>query len=144
MSVSQVIRALACAALVSASISVQAHESDGSIRALQESLLSWSASDFAAHGSKPEEVRNVHVRYVESDSGERSYMLCGQFLAHAGKAKATWTQFATIKTDPYEQWIGVVAEAYCERAMPISAEATDLSSALLDRLNSSAVADEQR
>ena len=136
MYVLKAFRILACTALVGAAITAHAQESGDSLQALQESLVSWSASDFADHGPHPEEVRNVHVRYAEKDSGERSYMLCGQFLPTGGDS-ASWTQFSTVKTDPYEQWIGGQAESLCERALPLSAGADDLSSVLQSRLNDS-------
>jgi hypothetical protein len=136
MSAFNLVRNLACTALLGAVIATHAHESGDPIQAVQESLVSWSASDFATHGARPEKVRDVHVRYAEKDSGERIYMLCGQFLPASG-AKANWTHFATIKTDPYEQWIGGQAEALCERASPLSASVDDLSSALQARLNGS-------
>jgi hypothetical protein len=136
MSAFKVVQILACIALLGVAISTHAHDSGDSLQAVQESLVSWAASDFTTHGNRPEKVRNVHVRYSENDTGERSYMLCGQFLPASG-AKASWTHFATIKTDPYEQWIGSQAEALCERALPLSASDVDLSSELQARLNAS-------
>lgn len=137
----RMIQTLACAALLGTSLWTHAHDNDGSVQA-QESLLSWSALDFATYGPKPEKVRNVHMRYVENDRGERIYTLCGQFLPAAGTVKSMWTHFVTIKTDPYEQWIGGNAEAYCERAIPVSANASDLSDSLEERLNNRVVPDE--
>jgi len=128
-----VVRTLACIALLATALAAHAHGNEDSLQAVQDALVSWSASDFSDHGPRAEKVRNVHVRYAEKDGGERSYMLCGQFLP-AGGTGVGWMQFATIKTDPYEQWIGGQAEALCERALPLSAGDDDLSAALQARL----------
>lgn len=97
MSAFTALRILVCTSLLSAAIAANAHENGSYMQALQESLVSSFGSDFATHGPKPEKVGNVHMRYAENDHGARSYMLCGQFLPRDA-AKASWTQFATIKT----------------------------------------------
>ena len=137
MSLPRVVRALACATLLATAASANAAEDGQSIRMLQESLVAWSASDFVEHGPRPRQVRNVHVRYAVKDTGERSYMLCGQFLPSTG-TEPDWLHFSTIKTDPYEQWIGGQAEGICERATPLSESVEDLSSALQVKLGENA------
>lgn len=137
MPASNVARTLACTVLLGAALAARAHGNEDSLQALQDSLVAWSASDFSDHGPRPEKVGNVHVRYAEKDGGERSYMLCGQFLP-AGGTGADWTRFATIRTDPYEQWIGGQAEAICERALPLPGSDDDLSAALQARLSGGA------
>lgn len=41
-----------------------------------------------------------------------------------------WTDFATVRTDPYEQWVGGSAADMCARAAPMAADGSDLSSAI--------------
>jgi hypothetical protein len=135
MSSSGLMMALACAALVGAATAAHAANNDRIPPDVQASLLTWAASDFAAQGHKLDKVRNVHVRYAEQDTGERTYLLCGEFMP-ANPASTGWTHFATIKTSPYEQWIGGMAEVQCERALP--AGEGDLSSALQARLDAHA------
>ena len=137
MSLLNGVRALACATLLATAAPTSAAEDVKSVRVLQESLVAWAASDFIEHGPRPRQVRNVHVRYAVNDSGERSYMLCGQFLPDTGSDPG-WLQFSTIKTDPYEQWIGGQAEGICERATPLSEGVEDLSSALQLKLSENA------
>src|SRR3546814_13917321 len=46
-------------------------------------------------------------------------MLCGQVHIGTG-AKAAWADFATIKTDPYEQWLRGPATDMCAKATPVT------------------------
>lgn len=123
------LRAFSLALLLGAAAETGAHESSADVQDLQDSLVEYSASDFAAGGSRPEGFRNVELRYREDDHGVRSYMLCGQARMDAG-GKADWVDFATIKTDPYEQWIGGAATDMCARAVRILPDGNDLSVAL--------------
>lgn len=102
---------------------------------LQSELVGYSSSDFARYGPPVESFRDVHIRYEALPSGGRSYLLCGQFRAPAAGSHSPWTNFATIKTDPYEQWIGNMAQAHCERATAIATEPQDLSAVLKARLD---------
>lgn len=63
-------------------------------------------------------------------------MLCGQFLPAREGGTAEWTPFATIKTSPYEQWIGAQAAGSCQSSSVIWDEEGDLSSPLQSRLDS--------
>lgn len=137
MSAFAVARALACALLIGASGTAHAQMSGDSLATLSTALVAWSASDFDSHGPRPEQVRNVHLRYADRDDGGRIYMLCGEFLP-ARRTKPDWVRFATIRTDPYEQWIGGQAEALCDRALPLPGRVGDMSSALDARLKSNA------
>lgn len=124
------IRALSLALLLGAAAGTGAHESSAYVQDLQDSLVAHSASDFAASASRPGGFRKVGLRYRENDHGARSYMLCGQARMGAGH----WVDFATIKTDPYEQWIGGAATDMCARAVSISLDGNDLSGALQNKL----------
>ena len=126
-------RAFSLALLLGAAAAVGAHDNSAYVQSLQDSLLTDAASDFASSGSRPANFRNVDLRYRENDHGARSYMLCGQ--AHIGSgAQAEWVDFATIKTLPYEQWLGGTAADACARAVPVSPGSDDLSAALLSKL----------
>jgi hypothetical protein len=100
-------------------------------------LLDASAKDF--HDNQPPipvNFRNVQVRYLIGQNAENNYLICGQFLDRDKQSKDEWTSFATIKTDPYEQWIGSNALAYCQDSKAIDYKINDLSLALKNRIDS--------
>jgi hypothetical protein len=100
-----------------------------------EFLLTSAATDFHAHpASYPARVRNVRSGYYVNADGTRQYRLCGEFLPAQGGDRAEWTRFVTIKTDPYEQWLGGQAAPYCDS--PVTWHEGDLSSLLQSRLDS--------
>lgn len=111
-----------------------AHEHGGDPPGLRDELIDYAVADFTAQDEAPDAVRGVHVRVARTGSGEPSYLLCGEFQP-AGD-DAAWTTFATIKTDPYEQWLGGQAQGLCERATPLAGEDEDLSAALQAALDS--------
>lgn len=130
------LRAFSLALLMGAATATGAHESSAYVQGLQDSLVAYAASDFAASGSRPDGFRKVDLRYRENDHGARSYMLCGEARMGTG-AKAEWVAFATIKTEPYEQWLGGTATDICARAVTISPDGSDLSAALRSKLDHS-------
>jgi hypothetical protein len=96
-------------------------------------LLDSAASDFRAHGPPGiTRFRNTRVGHLQAQNGETRYLLCGEFQTD----KPEWTAFTTIKTDPYEQWIGSHT-AYCQSPSVAWDSAEDLSSALQARLEAS-------
>ena len=100
-------------------------------------LLDASAKDF--HDNQPPipvNFRNVQVRNLIGQNSENNYMICGQFLDKEKQSKDEWTYFATLKTDPYEQWIGSHALTYCQNSKAISYKINDLSLALKNRIDS--------
>lgn len=100
-------------------------------------LLDASAKDFFENQPPiPVNFRNVQVRNLIGKNSKNNFIICGQFLAQDKQSKDEWTSFATIKTDPYEQWIGSNALTYCKDSKAISYKITDLSSALKKRLDS--------
>ncbi len=113
------------AQLLGTAAGASAHDSGLYVKNLQESLAEYSASDFAASDSNPTGFRKVHLRYRENDHGARTCMLCGQVQMGA-VAEATWVDFATVKTKPFEQWIGSAASEMCVLATPVSPGADDL------------------
>jgi hypothetical protein len=113
------LRPLALALLLSASTVAGAQGNNSYVQGLEDSIAAYTVSDFASHGPKPDGFRQVNLRFRETDTGTRSYMLCGQVHIGTG-AKAAWADFATIKTDPYEQWLGGPATDMCAKATPVT------------------------
>ncbi len=100
-----------------------------------EFLLTSAATDFHTHRSSyPARFRNVRSGYFVTADGTRQYRLCGEFLPAQGGGNAEWTRFATITTDPYEQWIGAQAAPFCDSS--VTWGEGDLSSLLQSRLDS--------
>ncbi len=100
---------------------------------VRDFLLDSSASDFRLHGPQPAQVRKVRAGYLVTDEGTKQYVLCGEFLPAAGDEATQWTRFATIKTDPYEQWIGGQADNWCGRSSMVWVN-EDLTVSLWNRL----------
>jgi hypothetical protein len=101
-----------------------------------EFLLTSAANDFHAHRPPdPVRFREVRLGHVVGPGGEEHYMLCGEFLPAQETGKAEWTHFATIKTSPYEQWIGRQSVGYCSGSI-VWDKAEGLSSALQSRVDS--------
>jgi len=99
-------------------------------------LLDASARDF--HNNQPPVpvgFRNVQIKNLTGPDKDNHYMLCGQFLAQDKQEKDEWIDFVTIKTDPYEQWLGSNALTYCREARPVSYRVNDLSAALKSRVD---------
>jgi len=100
-------------------------------------LLTAAATDFHTHRPPdPVRFRDVRIGHVMTPSGEKQYMLCGQFLPAQEGGKAEWTPFVTIKTSDYEQWIGAQASGFCQGSSVIWDKVGDLSSSLQSRLDS--------
>lgn len=129
MLLARTLRGLLLVLLLGAAGGAAAHDSSAYVQDLQDSLIAFSVADFASHGPRPDGFRKVDLRYRENDHGARSYTLCGQARVGSG-AKAEWVDFATIKTVPYEQWLGSAASDACSHAVLVSADGTDLSAAL--------------
>jgi hypothetical protein len=101
--------------------------------AVVEFLLSSAATDFHTHPPHPVRFRDVRMGHVVTASGEKQFLMCGQFLPSA-EGRAEWLHFVTIKTSGYEQWIGGQAIGFCQRV--IWDEQGDLSASLQSRLES--------
>ena len=100
-------------------------------------LLAASAKDFHAHQSPyPARFRDVRVGHCVAPDGTKLYLLRGQFLPKQGPGEPEWTPFVTIKTSPYEQWLGAAAEGYCRQSSIVWDDREDLSSALQSQLDS--------
>lgn len=76
------------------------------------------------------EFRNVSLKLYETET----YMICGQFLEK--KQTEKWVDFATLKTEGYELWIGGNATTYCNNAKTISSSTKDLATTLNKQLKS--------
>lgn len=127
-------RTVLALALISVTLLVNAQDKNPPTDSLQDFLVASSAADFIAHErTRPAKVKRVHLRYTENDSGERTYMLCGQFQPTIRTAKREWTDFVTLKTRGYEQWIGAQATVICKNARTLRG-VPDLSKALQSKL----------
>jgi hypothetical protein len=108
-----------------------------SIDSVIQFLLTAAATDFHTHRPPdPVRFRDVRLGHVMTPSGEKQYMLCGQFLPAQEGGKAEWMPFATIKTSGYEQWIGAQAVGFCQSSSLVWDKVGDLSSLLQSRLDS--------
>lgn len=100
-------------------------------------LITAAATDFhTQHPTDALHFRDVRVGHLMNPSGEKQYVLCGQFVSAGKGSKPEWLPFATIKTSGYEQWIGAQAVGYCQEASVIWDKVADLSSELQKRLDS--------
>ena len=100
-------------------------------------LLTSAAADFHKFGpSGPLQFRNASVGHLMTTDGKEQYILCGQFLRTQEGDKSEWTNFATIKTSDYEQYIGGGSDFYCKRSSFVLDTNVDLSSALQTKLDS--------
>ena len=100
-------------------------------------LLDAAAKDFHDHQPPvPVGFHNVQFKYLTKPNEGKTYLICGQFLNQDNQNKEEWTHFATIKTDPYEHWIGSNALAHCQDSKEITYTKIDLSIALKSRYDS--------
>jgi hypothetical protein len=99
-------------------------------------LLRSAAADFGrSQATRPSEVRNVRAGYLEEPGSVPRYILCGEFMQQSENRMSTWTPFVTIKTSPYEQFVGLQATSFCENPHVTWVEDA-LSSELQHRLDS--------
>ena len=99
----------------------------------KDAIIDYSAQDFQTHQPRAADVRNVRLGYVSHD-GAKQYVLCGEFAPDPDPEKIGWVPFATIQTDPYEQWLGAQATGACNRPNTVWEETGDLSADLKTRL----------
>ena len=84
-----------------------------SIQETVDFLLATAADEFKASSTlKPAAFRSVRVGYF-FDAPPGRYVLCG-VVQTAGPGSSERIAFATIKTSPYEQWLGGVADSICK------------------------------
>ena len=69
------------------------------------------------------EFRNVFLKLYEGET----YLICGEFLMMDKEKTEKWIDFATLKTEGYELWIGGNATAYCNDAKTITTSTEDLA-----------------
>lgn len=78
-------------------------------------LITSASNDFRNHQPPaPIDFRNVKIGYIKSPNNENIFLLCGEFLSQDNKE---WTEFTTIKTSGYEQYLGKTQ--YCQDATMI-------------------------
>jgi len=106
-----------------------------SLKAIEQFLIEVAATDFHTHRQPdPVEFRNVRIGYIVKTGGEKQYMMCGEFLSTEDETE--WISFLTIKTDPYEQWIGFQAEPFCKEPSAVWENVDDLSFSLKKKYDS--------
>ena len=75
-------------------------------------LITSASNDFRNHQPPtPIDFRNMKIGYIKSPNNEKTFILCGEFLSQENKE---WTEFTTIKTSGYEQYLGKTQ--YCQDA----------------------------
>lgn len=75
-------------------------------------LIISASDDFLTHQPPTAiDFRNVKIGYLLSQENEKIFLLCGEFLSQENKE---WTEFTTIKTSGYEQYLGKTQ--YCQDA----------------------------
>jgi hypothetical protein len=110
--------------------------SDPQSSAAIDGLLTMAATDFRAQRApQPVQFRNVRGGYLPKADGAKQHRVCGEFLTTADDSKGSWVQFATIETDPYEQWLGGSSLNFCEDPL-MKWDRADLSARMLARLQS--------
>ena len=83
--------------------------------AVVQFLITSASNDFRNHQPPtPIDFRNVKIGYIKSPNNEKTFVLCGEFLSKENKE---WTEFTTIKTSGYEQYLGKTQ--YCQNATMI-------------------------
>lgn len=103
---------------------------------ITEFLLNSAATDFhSGRISKPLRFREVKMGFLMLPNQDRQYVLCGQFLEQQNGVENQWMPFATVKTEPYEHWIGRQAGTFCDDPELRIQNDTDLSSALKSKLD---------
>jgi hypothetical protein len=119
------------------SINIATDENKGSIPdSILNFLLTSSANDFHSHRPPtPIDFRSLKIGYLMSESNEKSFILCGEFLSLEKNEKEEWNTFATIKTSGYEQYIGNQTISYCQQATFVLTNDANLSAELKKRLS---------
>lgn len=74
--------------------------------------------------------RNVFLKLYERET----YLICGEFITIDKEKAEKWVDFATLKTEGYELWIGGNATAYCNDAKTITTSTEDLATLLNSQL----------
>lgn len=100
-------------------------------------LLMHAAEDFRQHSQPlPDQFRRVRLGQFTAPDGRMRTVLCGEFKAGL---RSPWTPFATVQTDPYEQWLGDAGRGFC-RAPGFKPVGKDLSGTLLRQVAAPAAA----
>ncbi|MBK7368298.1 MAG: hypothetical protein IPJ04_10425 [Candidatus Eisenbacteria bacterium] len=99
-------------------------------------LLTTAATDFHEHRPPdPARFRDVRVGRVPAPGGETREFLYGQFSTEPEGDAAPWTDFVTIRTTPYEHWIGAFASEFHRNPAITWYANGDLSSGLKQKLD---------
>lgn len=75
-------------------------------------LIASAGRDFKAHTAGPVEVRSVRYGLRDTTGGVQSHVLCGEYRRVTATDTTPWTEFSTVETSRYEQWLGETR--YCQ------------------------------
>ncbi len=77
-------------------------------------LITSAAKDFHNHHPPTAiDFRKIEIGYLLSSKNDKTFILCGEFLSEEEKE---WNKFATMKTEGYEQHLGLQALPYCQES----------------------------
>lgn len=77
-------------------------------------LIASAVKDFHSHNPPTAiDFRKIEIGYLLSSKNDTTFILCGEFLSEEEKE---WNKFATMKTDGYEQHLGLQSLPYCQEA----------------------------
>jgi len=100
-----------------------------------EFLLNAAAGDFRRTSKElPSDFKNVYFGQIFHKSGVTQNILCGEFFANLEGSNGIWTDFATVQTVGYEQWLGASSGQFCKHAEARIHAKNDLTSELKQRL----------
>lgn len=94
---------------------------------LKTFLVNSTVQDF--YKNKKNSIVGFRSVFLKLYEGE-TYLICGEFLTIDNVKAEKWIDFATLKTEGYELWIGGNASAYCNDAKTITTSTEDLATLL--------------
>jgi len=100
-----------------------------------EFLLDSAVGDFRITSKElPSDFKNVYFGQVFHKNGVTQNILCGEFFANREGNSNIWTDFATVQTIGYEQWLGASSDQFCKHAEAIIYASNDLTPEIKQRL----------
>jgi len=100
-----------------------------------EFLLDSAAGDFRRTSKQlPSDFKNVYFGQIFHKTGVTQNILCGEFFANLEGGSGIWTDFATVQTVGYEQWLGASSGQFCKHDEAQIHSKNDLTSEIKQRL----------
>ncbi len=95
-------------------------------------LITSAAKDFHNHHPPTAiDFRKIEIGYLLSSKNDKTSILCGEFLSEEEKE---WSKFATMKTEGYEQHLGLQALPYCQESNVVLTDKNLLAVKLKNKL----------